>query len=118
MTTEDTAAAAEDDDQAELYARIDQAGADAAAALRRLAELVHGEAEMGSRVRVLGALAREPGGPLETLSGLFADLAADLREFEHEDADIAADDLEQARADLGPVFEYLNSALDRARDLA
>lgn len=114
----DTHPDAGDAQQAALYARIDQAAADAAAALRTLTALVHTHPEMGTRVRALTALIQEPAGPLAALAAVFSDLYEDLQEFEHEDAEEAAEDLEQARAGLGPVFEHLDTALGRVRDLA
>jgi hypothetical protein len=98
-------------------AAIRAAAAEITAAIRRLSELARADGEMGDMVAVLDAF-EAAGGPLDALGDLLTDGAGWLADFEDEDADTAADRMENTSGQVGSVREGLDLALRFIRPLA
>jgi hypothetical protein len=100
-----------------VRAEVERAAADMAAAVGRLAELSRAHSEMSSMVAVLDALGVD-GGPLAALGDLLSAGAEWLVEFEDDDAETAADRLDDTAGVVENVRYGLDIALRIIRPLA
>lgn len=85
--------------------------------IRRLSALARSTNEMSEMVAVLESLEASDG-PVGALGDLFVDAAEWLQEFEDEDADTAADRLDETSGGTESVREGLDLALRLVRPLA
>jgi len=92
---------------------IDQAARQAATALRTLGELARSDYRINPALHALEVLAADDG-PLAELCAVFTDLASYLGDFEHEDAETAADAVEDAAGQLYGGPDAVNTLLHRA----
>ena len=84
--------------------------------IRRLSLLARASNEMGGMVAALEAL-EAADGPLAEIGDLLTDGATWLQEFEHEDADAAADRMDETSGGTEGVREGLDLALRLIRPL-
>lgn len=91
--------------------------AEITANIRRLSELSRGAGEMLDMVTVLEALGAD-GGPLAALGDLLSEGAGWLPEFEDEDADTAADRMDDTAGHVESVRYGLDIVLRIIRPLA
>jgi hypothetical protein len=101
----------------DVRAAAERASADMTAAVRRLAELSRTDSEMSSMVTVLEALTA-CGGPLAAIGDLCSEGAEWLQEFEHDDADTAADRMDDTAGGTESVSSGLDIVLRLIRPLA